>query len=81
MIMESAENAAALQAYRGDPIARIRQLEAALRAVEWGGFAAWAPPEMRKCSACHEYAEQGHATDCLVGLALHPLQEGGIVKP
>lgn len=46
--------------------ARIRQLEAALRAVEWSeGMSGW-------CRGCLRPRFDGHKTDCPVGIALAP---------
>jgi hypothetical protein len=49
---------------------RIRQLEAALRAVEWGA-------EDDGCQSCWRSRAAGHSRGCPVGLALSP--SGGIL--
>ena len=51
---------------------RSRELEAALRAVEWvnWGHQVTVPPEFYRCMACGAQAWQGHYPECSVGLAL-----------
>ena len=51
---------------------RSRELEAALRAVEWvnWGHQVTVPPESYRCMACGAHAWQGHAPECSVGRAL-----------
>lgn len=52
------------------PSAREQQLEAALRAVEWSGRTLTADDWVAACQECERRPEQGHAADCVVGLAL-----------
>ncbi len=48
--------------------ARIAQLEAALKAVE---YIPWNPDDYR-CPFCRWLRGKGHAPDCIVGKALKP---------